>query len=118
MQERGALENLWAIVLAAGRGKRLAEVTRAIHGREVPKQFAALWGDRTFLQRTLDRVAMLVPPERTVVVVAEDQRRVAEQQLAGYPGLEIVRQPADRGRGQSGTCEGTAGGGHDRRRLE
>jgi len=90
---------LWAIVLAAGRGKRLAALTAAIHGREMPKQFAALLGSRTFVQVTLDRAAKLAPPERTVVVVAADQRELAARQLARYAGVEIICQPADRGTG-------------------
>jgi mannose-1-phosphate guanylyltransferase len=91
--------DLWAIVLAAGEGTRLAAVTQAVYGRPIPKQFAALGGQRTFLQRTMDRIAPIVPPERTVVVVAEHHADLAEEQLAHYPGVEIVRQPADRGTG-------------------
>ena len=88
---------LWAIVLAAGEGTRLAALTEALHGREVPKQFAALYGRRSFLQRTVDRMATLVPSHRTVVVVAENQLGLARKQLAEYPGIEIVAQPANRG---------------------
>ena len=88
---------LWAIVLAAGEGTRLAALTSALHGREVPKQFAALYGQRSFLQRTIDRIATLIPSHRTVVVVAENQLSLAREQLAEYPGIEIVAQPANRG---------------------
>jgi mannose-1-phosphate guanylyltransferase len=90
---------VWAIVLAAGEGTRLSAVTAAVHGRAVPKQFAAIHGDRTFLQRTLDRIAPACPPHRTVVVVAEGQRALAEEQLAEYAGIEIVFQPRNRGTG-------------------
>src|SRR6185369_1596128 len=44
-------------------------------------------------------IAALVPPERTVVVVADGYAALAEEQLALYPGVEIVRQPANRGTG-------------------
>ena len=91
--------NLWAIVLAAGRGVRLAAVTKEVHGREIPKQFAKLCGERTFVQRTMDRIAPLIPPERTVVVVGDDQVDLARHQLAGYSGVEIVRQPLNLGTG-------------------
>jgi mannose-1-phosphate guanylyltransferase len=89
--------NLWAVVLAAGEGSRMALLTRALYGREVPKQFAALDGDRTLLQRTMDRIAPLTPPERTVVVVSETCEELARTQLAGYPGVEIVTQPLNLG---------------------
>lgn len=98
MREQSA-ENLWAIVLAAGRGTRLATVTRALCGRDLPKQFVALTSRRTLLQETMDRIAPLIPPERTVVVVSDVHADLARAQLADYPGVEIVVQPADRGTG-------------------
>ncbi|HEY0710139.1 MAG TPA: sugar phosphate nucleotidyltransferase [Polyangia bacterium] len=92
-------DHVWAIVLAAGEGTRLAAVTTALHGRAIPKQFAALFGERTFIQRTVDRILPLVPASRIVVVVADSQMELATAQLAHYPGIVIVRQPANRGTG-------------------
>jgi mannose-1-phosphate guanylyltransferase len=97
--KREARGTLWAIILAAGEGTRLASLTSAMHGRPVPKQFASLLGDRTFLQRTMDRIAPLVPPHRTVVVVSAQYLELARQQLAEFPGTEVVSQPANRGTG-------------------
>ncbi|HEY5283860.1 MAG TPA: hypothetical protein VIM14_13795, partial [Polyangia bacterium] len=74
-------ENLWAIVLAAGEGTRLAALTRALHGFDMPKQFAALWGGRSFLARTLDRTGAMVPRQRTIVVVPENFKTLAQEQL-------------------------------------
>jgi mannose-1-phosphate guanylyltransferase len=96
---RGRDQHLWAIVLAAGEGTRLSAVTTAVHGHSVPKQFAAILGTRTFLQRTMDRIAPLVPPRRTLVVIAEGQLGLATEQLAAYPGVQIVVQPRNRGTG-------------------
>jgi mannose-1-phosphate guanylyltransferase len=92
-------QHAWAVILAAGEGTRLAAVTAAVHGTAIPKQFAAICGDRTFIQRTIDRVACLIPPERTVVVVAAAREELARAQLAGFDGIEIVVQPANRGTG-------------------
>jgi mannose-1-phosphate guanylyltransferase len=88
---------LWAVVLAAGRGTRLGSVTRALCGRELPKQFVALTTERTLLQETIERIASLAPPERTVVVVSEQYAEIARAQLALHEGIEIVVQPEDRG---------------------
>ena len=74
-------------------------VTRALCGRELPKQFVALTTHRTLLQETVERIAPLVPPERTVVVVSERYAEIARAQLALYPGVDIVVQPSDRGTG-------------------
>ena len=83
----------WAVVLAAGEGRRLSSLTSALYGRELPKQFAVLDGARSLLQATLDRIAPLVPPERTVVVVGQEYGGLARTQLRGYPGADIVLQP-------------------------
>jgi mannose-1-phosphate guanylyltransferase len=88
---------LWSVVLAAGQGKRLAPITKALCGRWLPKQYVALTTRRTLIQETMERTAMLVPPMRTVVVVAEQDQAIARTQLADYPGVEIVPQPQDRG---------------------
>jgi mannose-1-phosphate guanylyltransferase len=90
---------VWAIVLAAGEGTRLAAVTRRLYGRDLPKQFAALTGPRTLLQMTMDRIASLVPPGRTVVVVGEAHAELARAQLCDCPGVEIVAQPRNLGTG-------------------
>ena len=89
----------WAIVLAAGDGSRLASLTRALYGECLPKQFAALNGARSLLQETLDRIGMLVPPERTVVVVSSRYEALARRQLRGYPGIDLVTQPRNLGTG-------------------
>jgi mannose-1-phosphate guanylyltransferase len=93
-----AVAEEWAIVLAAGEGQRLARVTRALYGHDMPKQFAALDGDQTMLQQTMARAARLTPTERTVVVVgAGHQAGLAREQLAGCPRASLVEQPRNAG---------------------
>jgi mannose-1-phosphate guanylyltransferase len=91
--------NFWAIVLAAGKGTRMTPVTHLLCGEPLPKQFVPLVSERTMLQATLDRMAPLIPPERTVVVVAEGHEELARAQLSDKPGVEIVSQPRDLGTG-------------------
>jgi CTP:molybdopterin cytidylyltransferase MocA len=77
---------LWAIVLAGGRGVRLRPLVKVIHGDERPKQFAAIADSRSMLRHTLDRVALRIPPERTVVVVSQEDARYLTEEFRGAMG--------------------------------
>lgn len=90
-------ENLWAIVLAGGEGTRLGLVTRRLYGEKRPKQYAVLSGTRSLLRQTLDRVARLVPPRRTIVVTLASHARYLAPELADLPGITVLAQPCDRG---------------------
>lgn len=82
----------WNIVLAAGRGSRLASVTGG-----VPKQFWSADGGPTLLEETLDRISRIAPPERTVIVVDRSHGPFVGA-LEGLNRFEhILYQPEDRG---------------------
>lgn len=85
------------IVLAAGAGSRLAELTTDRLGTVVPKQFCSLRGGRSLLLDTVDRALRLAPRERIVVVVAAEHERWWRPQLDCLPADNIVVQPANRG---------------------
>lgn len=87
----------WAIVLAGGEGKRLRPLTRLISGGERPKQFCALLGKGTLLERTLARAALAVDPRRTLVVLTRTHERFYAPLLAGIPPGALVVQPGNRG---------------------
>jgi mannose-1-phosphate guanylyltransferase len=87
----------WAVVLAGGRGTRLAPLVRRIHPDGRPKQYAVLMGSRSLLRRTLDRAALAVPPERTVVVATEPHAAFLAEELARGEGPTALVQPVDRG---------------------
>lgn len=69
-------ERLFAVVPAAGRGRRMAA--------EVPKQYLAL-GDKPVLQHTLERLLRFEKIERLVVVLAKGD--------PFWPKLPIARHP-------------------------
>jgi len=88
---------LWAIVLAGGDGFRLRPLTRWVCGDERPKQYVTLLGSRSMLRQTLDRVALAIPPERTVIV---SQQRHADYMAAEFhraPTPHVLVQPENRG---------------------
>jgi mannose-1-phosphate guanylyltransferase len=81
------------IVLAGGEGSRLAPLTRALYGVDLPKQFAVLAGERSLLQQTIERALRLTSPSRVLVIVTGHREHIAREQLAFYPGVELVVQP-------------------------
>ncbi len=84
--------DLVVVVMAGGSGTRFWPVST----EERPKQFLRLFGERTMLQMTWDRLAGLVPPER--ILVMTNQRFVATvaEQLPDLPAANIVGEPMHR----------------------
>jgi mannose-1-phosphate guanylyltransferase len=91
--------DLWTIVLAGGDGVRLRQLTRALHGEALPKQFALIHGGRSLLQASVTRALRWSSPQHIVVVVAEEREALARAQLAGMGPVDVVAQPANRGTG-------------------
>ena len=91
--------DLWTIVLAGGAGRRLAPLTERLYGFALPKQFAVLDGERSLLQRTVDRLLPIVPPERQVVVLPRTYERLGRDQLSEWASVQVVVQPRNLGTG-------------------
>ncbi len=90
---------LWSVVLAGGEGIRLRPLVERIHADGRPKQYAVLVGSRSLLRQTLDRSALVVPPERTVVVATRAHKPFYSAELGGSrpQGPTLLVQPRDRG---------------------
>jgi mannose-1-phosphate guanylyltransferase len=86
----------WALVLAAGEGTRLQELTRR-DGIATPKQYCSLLGGRSLLRDALDRAGRIVPRKRIVVVVAQEHERFWGRELSDLPRENVVVQPRNRG---------------------
>jgi mannose-1-phosphate guanylyltransferase len=86
----------WSIVLAGGRGERLASFTERWLGRPVPKQYCAFVGGRSMLQHTLDRARRISSPEDIVTVVAREHAGYWRSQVSGELAGGLVVQPVNR----------------------
>ncbi len=87
----------WALVLAAGEGKRLQSLTTAASGAVVPKQFFSLRDSPSLLREALSRAAAVASTSQIVTVVAEQHRRWWEPQVGSLPAENVIVQPANRG---------------------
>ena len=83
---------LHAMIMAGGGGTRFWPRSRNAR----PKQFLAFAGERSLLQSTLDRVAPVVPPERTWVVTGAAYVDETAEQLPELPRGHIVGEPCRR----------------------
>jgi mannose-1-phosphate guanylyltransferase len=97
MRARLDSSEVWTIVLAAGEGTRLRPLTRALHGEDLPKQFARIQSTGSLLQRTLARARTWSRPQHTLVVVASERAALARGQLPERHAPELVLQPRNVG---------------------
>ena len=89
--------NCWAVALAGGEGMRLRPLVRRVLGTDRPKQYVRLLGPRTLLRQTLDRIALAIPDERTLVVTVHHHAGYISEEFAGTARPTILAQPLDRG---------------------
>lgn len=86
-----------AVILAGGDGTRLRSLTRAISGDDRPKQFCRIFDGLTLLEQTMRRVELMVPADRTAIVVTERHERYYAPLLRGMLARNQVIQPENKG---------------------
>lgn len=69
MSDRAGQSAASGLILAGGEGRRLRPLTQRIAGDGRPKQFCPVLGTTPLLGETRRRVARVLPPDRTLVVV-------------------------------------------------
>ena len=84
---------LWAIVLAAGAGRRTQPFVRERLGQNKPKQYCAFTGTRSMFQHTIDRISHLIPLDRIVVVSARHHQHDLYAQIERRPVGTILFRP-------------------------
>lgn len=89
---RGPKGRRAALILAGGAGTRL----RPLSSDECPKQFLRLWGGRSLIEMTFDRVARLVPEEQIFISTNEQYRGLTLEHLPRLNPENVITEPARR----------------------
>ncbi len=83
----------WAVVMAGGQGTRFWPASRPRR----PKQLLPLApGGHSLLRATVDRLAGLVPPERTLVVTTSAIADAVRAELPELPAANVLVEPVGR----------------------
>jgi mannose-1-phosphate guanylyltransferase len=92
MQFSKIKNHVYAVIMAGGGGERFWPKSRQAH----PKQLHNIFGKRTMIQETVDRISSLVPRERIIVITNKLQAPLIKKQLKGVPSSAIVAEPFGR----------------------
>lgn len=84
--------DLYPVIMAGGSGTRFWPASR----RSRPKQFLPITGDRTMIEKTLDRALALAPAERTWVVTSESHAGPVEELMGALPRSNLLFEPVAR----------------------
>lgn len=88
----GLEKNLVAVIMAGGMGTRFWPLSTPAR----PKQFITLFGERSLLQMSFDRLRGLVSPERTLVLTNAAHVALTRQQLPELPDGHVIGEPIRR----------------------
>ena len=87
----------WVLVLAAGEGVRLRQLTRSADGASVPKQYCSLQGGASLLEETLRRAASVTDAGHISLIVADQHRRWWQPTQSALSAHRLIVQPRNRG---------------------
>ncbi len=83
----------YALIMAGGSGTRLWPLSRNLR----PKQSLQLIGERSMFQHAVDRIALLFPPERILVVTRAEHVDLLASQSPELPRQNFIVEPEGRG---------------------
>lgn len=84
--------DLVVVIMAGGTGTRFWPLST----EEIPKQFLTVFGDRSLLQKSYDRICDLVPPERVLILTNASFVSMVKEQLPQIPKENIIGEPMRR----------------------
>jgi len=81
----------WAVIMAGGSGTRFWPESR----KHRAKQFLNLFGPKTLLEQTFDRIKKVIPPSRILVFTALD-KAASTAKLLRIPRAHVIGEPVGR----------------------
>jgi len=84
--------NTWALVMAGGQGTRLWPLSR----KENPKQFLTLFGKKSLIENTVERVSKFVPQKRILIITGADCVKRVRKLFPKIPKHQIIGEPVGR----------------------
>ena len=77
------------VIMAGGKGERFWPLSK----EKLPKPFLNLFGDKTMIQQTVERVIPIIPHERIFVVLGKKHLEVARNQLPELDAANFIVEP-------------------------
>jgi mannose-1-phosphate guanylyltransferase len=84
--------NRYALILAGGSGQRFWPLSRD----SLPKQLLKLFGEKTLLELTIERLEGLVPKENILILTNQLQESAVRDLIRDLPAENIVAEPEKR----------------------
>ena len=84
--------NFYAAILSGGSGERFWPLSTP----ERPKQFLSVFGGRSLLRQSVERLKGVVPPERILIVTGKALARATYRELPEIPRRNILLEPCRR----------------------
>ncbi len=81
-----------AVILSGGSGERFWPLSTP----DRPKQFLSVFGGKSLLRQSVDRLLGLVPPERILVVTASALVAATRRELPMLPRANVIAEPCRR----------------------
>jgi mannose-1-phosphate guanylyltransferase len=97
MEARKQKQNCWAIILAGGEGRRLADLSSRIADEKTPKQFRRNIDDQSLVKQTRQRVELVIPKDRILYTLNRSDERYYVPVLFDVLLARLVVQPVSRG---------------------
>jgi mannose-1-phosphate guanylyltransferase len=89
---KAAIHKRYALILAGGSGQRFWPISRDA----LPKQLLKLFGDKTLLELTIERLEGFVPKENILILTNKQQEASVRAIMKDIPAENIVAEPEKR----------------------